>query len=83
MRFPQGRPCAPSKNRTGQFLRSLRTDRGMSGGELAKQTGLLASTIYELEKGNHRHLDLLIIIALSKGFRMTPEDLFAQLWPLV
>jgi transcriptional regulator with XRE-family HTH domain len=62
----------------GRRLRELREQEGLTQDRLAKRSGLHASAIARLERGQHEPL-LSTILSLARGLHVSPGDLLDKL----
>jgi transcriptional regulator with XRE-family HTH domain len=62
----------------GQRLRELREQEGLTQDRLAKRSGLHASAIARLERGQHEPL-LSTILSLARGLHVSPGELLDKL----
>jgi putative transcriptional regulator len=68
-------PTGASKERRGDQVRALRTQRGLAQGQLAEAMGVSRQTINSIE--NDRYTPSLpLALALARYFSVTVEEMF-------
>ena len=75
-----GRPIIRSRTMLGTFLRDRRkTLLKVSVAEMAERTGLTASAIYMIERGDRADLRADTLVKLAGGYSVVVNDLIDQL----
>ncbi|NLC31225.1 MAG: helix-turn-helix transcriptional regulator [Candidatus Moranbacteria bacterium] len=57
-------------------IKDMRRKRGISQGELSKESGIARATISKLENGAEIDIRISTILALSKVLKCSPSKLF-------
>lgn len=69
------RSC-PMSNTLGEFIKKVRTEKGMSQEDLAKAAGMARSYVSRLEDNQFKSPSAMVLIRLAKGLGVSHDELF-------